>query len=110
MTINIHHHHYHDKDDADRLCRIESMLGSILGKLESLRMSFEEDVARAKAAEDALNAKLDAIKADVEALMAKLAAVPTPGMTPEQEAAMKEIADGLEALAAKAGALDDMNP
>jgi hypothetical protein len=109
MTIIIHHHHYHDKDDADRLCRIETAVGSILGKLETLQMSFEDEIARVKAAEDALNAKLDAIKADVEGLMAKVAAMPVSGLTPEQEAALKEVADGLEALAAKAGAIDDMN-
>lgn len=110
MTIIIHHHHYHDKDDTDRLCRIETQIGSILEKLESLQMSFEEEVARAKAAQEATSAKLDAIKGDVDVLLAKIAAMPVAGLTPEQEAALKEIADGAEALAAKAGALDDMNP
>lgn len=73
-------------------------------------MAYEEDVARAKAAQDAINAHLDGIKTDVVTLMEKVAAVPQTGMTPEQAAAMKEIADGLEALAAKAGVLDGMNP
>ena len=97
------------KDDAERLCRIETSIGSILSHMETFKMSFEEEVARAKAAQEATSAKLDAIKGDVDVLLAKIAAMPVGGLTPEQEAALKEIADGAEALAAKAGALDDMN-
>lgn len=73
-------------------------------------MSFEDEIARTKAAQDATNAQLDGIKGDVDALMAKIAAMPVAGLTPEQEAALKEIADGAVALAAKAGAVNDMNP
>lgn len=103
MTINIHHHHYNDKDDADRLCRIETVLGSIK---ELLKMSFED----LKAALDSAAAKSDAIKADVEALMAKIAAVPVAGMTPEQEAALAEATAAAQALSDKLGAIDALNP
>ena len=70
------------KDDADRLCRIEEMLGTILSNQETFKVSFED----LKVALVAADAKADAIKADVEALMAKLAEIPVGGMTPEQEA------------------------
>jgi hypothetical protein len=103
MTINIHHHHYHDKDDADRLCRIEHMLGSIK---ETILMSFED----LKAAQDATDAKIDAVKADIDALMAKLAAVPVAGMTPEQEAALADAVAHAQAINDKLGAIDAMNP
>jgi hypothetical protein len=103
MTIIIHHHHYHDKDDADRLCRIETALGSIK---EILLMSFQE----LKDALVAADAKADAIKADVDALMAKLAEIPVGGMTPEQEALLAEATALANGLKDKLGVIDDMNP
>ena len=69
-------------------------------------MSFED----LKAALDSASAKSDAIKADVEALMAKLAEIPGGGMTPEQEAALAEAVSAAQALNEKLGAIDDMNP
>lgn len=106
MTIIIHHHHYHDKDDADRLCRIENQIGLILSNQETFKMSFED----LKAALDSAAAKSDAIKADVEALMAKIAAIPVAGMTPEQEAALAEAVSAAQSLNDKLGAIDAMNP
>lgn len=112
MSLITQHLHLCDKDTTERLCRVETMLGSIIEKLETLQMSFEEDMARAKAAQavtdaalETANTKLDGIKGDVDNLKALLAAVPVTGMTPEQQAAVKDLADGLEALAAKAGNL-----
>ena len=69
-------------------------------------MSFED----LKAALDSAAAKSDAIKADVEALMAKIAAVPVAGMTPEQEAALAEATAAAQALSDKLGAIDALNP
>ena len=103
MTIIVHHHHYHDKGDADRLCRIETAIGSLK---ELMKMSFED----LKSALDSAAAKSDAIKADVEALMAKIAAVPVAGMTPEQEAALAEATAAAQALSDKLGAIDALNP
>lgn len=102
MTIVIHHHHYHDKDLAERLCRIETDLGSIK---ELLSMSFQD----LKDALVAADAKADAIKADVVLLMEKLAAIPVGGMTPEQEAALSEATALAGSLRDKLGSIDDMN-
>lgn len=103
MTIIIHHHYYHDKDDADRLCRIEAAVGSIK---ELLSMSFQD----LKDALVAADAKADAIKADVVLLMEKLASIPTGGMTPEQEAALAEANELAGKLNAKLGDIDALNP
>lgn len=110
MALVTQNFYYFDRETSERLDRIEEKLGTILENQEIFRMAYEDDVARAKAAQDAINAHLDGIKADVVALKDQLAAIPQAGMTPEQAAAMKEIADGLEALAEKAGVLDGMNP
>ena len=92
-----------DKDLAERLCRIETMLGSIK---ELITMSFED----LKAAQDATDAKIDAVKADIVVLMDKLAAIPVPGMTPEQEAALADAVAHANAINEKLGAIDALNP
>lgn len=124
MSLVNQNFYYFDKDTAERLCRIEKMLGTIITNQETFKMSFDEDVAATKAAQAATaesmaaaDAKLDAIKGDVVKLMDQIANFPKGGLTPEQEAAVKEIHDSAVALAASAGGLvtkasglDDMNP
>lgn len=53
-----------------------------------------------KAAQDATDAKVATVKADVEKLLGLLAAIPPAGMTPEQQAA-------LDAAVVHAGAIND---
>jgi len=110
MSLVTQNFYYFDRDTAERLCRVEGMLGKILTNQETFKMSFEDEIARAKAAQEATNAQLDGIKVDVEGLKEQIANFPAAGLTPEQEAALKEIADGAVALAAKAGAVNDMTP
>jgi len=103
VSLITQHLHLSDKDTAERLCRIESMLGSIK---ELIRMSFED----LKVALVAADAKADAIKADVVLLMEKIAAIPVAGMTPEQEAALAEAKTLADALNEKLGGIDALNP
>ena len=108
---HLHDHFYHpDKETAERLCRIENMLGIVLENMESIMATLEEYVAQTKAAQEATDAKIDAVKADIQTLMDKLAAVPAAGLTPAQEAALKDIADHAAAINDKLGAIDAMNP
>lgn len=92
-----------DKDLAERLCRIETMLGSIM---ETLQMSFED----LKAAQAETDAKVEAVAADIAVLMEKLAAIPVPGMTPEQEAALADAVAHAQAINDRLGAIDALNP
>ena len=124
MALVTQNFYYFDRETSERLDRIEEKLGTIIENQETFKMSFDEDVAATKAAQDAANAaldaangKLDAIKTDIDGLMAKIAALPVAGMTPEQEQAVKDIRDAAAAiaekatgLATKAGAVDDLNP
>lgn len=124
MSLVTQNFYHFDRDTSERLCRIEDLLGTIISNQETFKMSFDQDVAETKAAQAATaeamaaaDAKLDAIKDDVVKLMDKIANFPAGGLTPEQEAAVKEIHDSAVALAAsagglvtKAGAVDDMNP
>lgn len=86
--MNIHHHiHIHpDKESTERLCRIETTLEIINQNLENIMSTFDD----LKAAQAVTDAKVTAIKADVQTLLAKLAAIPVAGMTPEQQAALDE--------------------
>ncbi len=110
MNITVNHYHYPDSDTAERLSRIESKLGTILETIteyqEILEMSFDD----LKAAQDATDAKIDSVKADIVVLMEKLAAIPAPGMTPEQEAALADAVAHANAINEKLGAIDELNP
>jgi ABC-type transporter Mla subunit MlaD len=75
---------------------VEYALGTINRNIGKVMSSFEDLVA----AQAATDAKIAAVKADVEALIAKLAAVPAAGMTAEQQAA-------LDAAVAHASAIND---
>lgn len=110
MPINIHvdvHIHTHpDQDTAERLGRIEQMLGVIDENQERIMATFEE----LKSALDASDVKIDAVKADIQTLMDKLAAIPQPGLTPEQQQALNDAVDHAKAINEKLGAIDAMNP
>lgn len=104
--IRISHFHYTDRVTAERLDRIENQFSFIGRYLEDILMSFED----LKAAQDATDAKIDAVKADIEGLMAKLAAVPVAGMTPEQEAALADAVAHAHTINNKLSVIDELNP
>ena len=65
------------------------MLGVIIDNQENELMPTLADIQAAQAVTDQ---KITAIGADVTALLAKIAAIPTGGLTPEQQAAIDDIA------------------
>lgn len=96
MRLIVNHYHHPDEETAERLYRIDSMLGTILENQGILMSSFD-DLAAAQSVTDA---KVAAVKSDVEKLLGLLAAIPPAGMTPEQQAA-------LDAAVVHAGAIND---
>ena len=102
MSLITQHLHLADKDISERLCRIEKLLGSIM----EFKMSFED----LKAAQAETDAKVEAVAGDIKVLMDKLAAIPVPGMTPEQEAALADAVAHAKAINDRLGAIDAMNP
>lgn len=100
-----HHHHYHpDTETAERLCRIEEMLGDLK---ESI-MTQLEDI---QAGLGVIDTKVATVKADVDALLVKVSTIPTPGMTPEQIAALSDIASHVQSISNSLGAIDaEVNP
>jgi hypothetical protein len=108
MNHHEHHHYHHpDKDTAERLCRIEEMLGVILTTQESI-MTQLEDI---QAGLGVIDTKVATVKADVDALLVKVSTIPTPGMTPEQIAALSDIASHVQSISNSLGAIDaEVNP
>lgn len=105
MKIEVHH--VFDANTAEHLRRIEQLLGILLDNTEFLMTAFDD----LKAAQDATDAKVAAVKADVEKLMALLAAVPPAGMTPEQTAALDAAVVHANAINASLSAVDaEVNP
>ena len=79
----------------------------IIGKSAAMQKVYETIL---KAAQAETDAKVEAVAADIKVLMDKLAAIPTPGMTPEQEAALADATAHAQATLARLTALDDKNP
>jgi len=58
-----------------------------------------------------IDGKVTAVAADVDALIAKLAAIPTAGLTPEQQLALDAAVVHAQAIATSLGAIDTkVNP
>ena len=106
MALVTQNFYYFDKELSERLDRIEKKLGTILENQETFKMSFED----LKAAQAETDAKVEAVAADIQVLMDKLAAIPTPGMTPEQEAALADAVAHAKAINDRLGAIDALNP
>lgn len=78
------------------------MLGTILEKQEMIMA----EIADFETALAAIDAKVSTVKDDVAELLAKLAAIPTPGLTPEQQAAIDAAVAHANGIAASLGAID----
>ena len=108
-----HHHHFHhhsDEASVERSRRIEEKLGIIVIMLENQMATVEEYAAQAKAAQDETDAKIEAVRVDIQTLMDKIAAIPVAGLTPEQEAALADVVSHARAISDKIGVIDAMNP
>lgn len=106
MSLITQSFYYFDRETSERLDRIEEKLGTILSNQETFKMSFED----LKAAQAETDAKVEAVAADIQTLMDKLAAIPTPGMTAEQEAALADAVAHAKAINDRLGAIDALNP
>ena len=102
MSLIVQNFYATGKDDADRLRRIEKQLGLILEKLETIMAT----VADLEAALTAIDGKVATVKSDVDELLAKLAAIPTADMTPEQQAAIDGAVVHAQAILGSLGAID----
>lgn len=110
MRIHIHH----TWGEPDWLCGLERKIDLILESAELLLQQQERIMATfddLTAQLTAISAVVPTIKTDVETLLAKLAAVPPAGLTPEQQAALDSAVQTAQGIATSLGAIDaEVNP
>jgi hypothetical protein len=107
MRVDIFHHLSPDSEVLARLDLILDKLDLVTGNTEKIMA----DVTDLKPALDAIDAKVSVVKTDVDTLLAKLAAIPTVGLTPAQQAAIDDAVAHANIIAASLGAIDTtVNP
>lgn len=79
--------------------RLEKKVDNIMASLEDL-----------KAVLDGIGPKVTAVKTDTESLLAKLAAIPPIGLTPEQQAAIDAAVVEAQGISDSLGAIDAAVP
>ena len=79
--------------------RLEQKVNHIMSTLEELTGLLGE-----------IGTEVDKVSADTDKLLAQLAAIPTPGMTPEQQAAVDAAVATATTLRDRMKALDDKVP
>lgn len=89
--IHIHHHH-----GVEARCEVMRRLDALEDKID-LVLNHQETImptlADIQAAQAVTDTKLAAVSTDVTTLLAKIAAIPTGGLTPEQQTAIDDIAN-----------------
>lgn len=107
MRIELHHFNQSDKATADQLCWIIRGVGLLVKNMEKIMSSFDD----LKAAQVATDAAVATIKADVEGLLAKLAAIPAAGLTADQQTALDAAVAHASAINASLSGVDaQVNP
>ena len=79
--------------------RIEAKVNKLMDDRETLTALLGE-----------ISAEVDKVSADTDKLLADLAAIPTPGMTPEQKAAVAAAVASATTIRDRLKALDDKVP
>lgn len=102
-----HHHHIEGRCEImRRLDALQERTDLILDKLETNMATLEELTA----ALTDISTEVDKVSADTDNLLAKLAAIPTGGLTPEQQAAIDAAVTSATGIATRLKAIDDKVP
>lgn len=86
--------------------QVADQLGLALDKLETIMATVEELTGVI----GEISTEVDKVSADTDSLLAKLSAIPTPGMTPEQQAAIDSAVASATSIRDRLKALDDKVP
>lgn len=101
------------EQDAGFTAWLSDQFGTIrknFNQLETHMGKLEDYVKEIKDAQAETDEHVSAIKDDVASLLAKLDEIPTQGLSAEQEALLKDVADHAKAIAASVKAVDEMAP
>jgi len=104
---DIHVHLHLDQREAPRWAiTLREMVSQILTNQETTMATLDE----LNAALATISSEVDKVSADTDALLAKLAAIPTGGLTPEQQKAIDDAVVSATAIADRLKAIDDKVP
>ena len=106
MRIDVFHHLSWDKEAPPWADQIADQVSLALDRLEIMMATIEELTGVIGEIGDGVGK----VSKDTEKLLAALAAIPTPGMTPEQQAAIDAAVVAATAIRDRLKALDDMVP
>ena len=107
MKIHVYHHSVEARCGVMR--RLDTLLDKtdlILDKQETFMSTLEELTA----ALSTISTEVDKVSADTDNLLAQLAAIPTGGLTPEQQAAIDAAVASATAIAERLTAIDNKVP
>lgn len=113
--MQIHIHHHPDEETAERLCRIETMLGNILENQEDIMIDTSKIIAAVAAEKtkvDSLIALANGQSATMKDLSAQLAAAIAandPAALAQVQSDLDKAADDLSTETAAVGAAIDAN-
>lgn len=93
------HVYFHDAE-------VTRLLNKIIKK-EDIIMATIQDLTPVLAT---ISSEVDKISLDTDNLLAKLAAIPTSGLTPEQQAALDDAVNSATSIATRLQALDEKVP
>lgn len=106
---HFHHHHYHHRHVEAR-CEVMRRLDALEGKIDLNMETIMATLEELTAILATISSEVDKVSADTDALLAKLAAIPTSGLTPEQQAAIDSAVTSATAIADRLKAIDDKVP
>ncbi len=106
MRIDVFHHVSWSNEAPPWADQIIDRVSLALDKLEMMMSTLEELTGVL----GEIGSEVDKVSADTEKLLADLAAIPTPGMTPEQQAAVDAAVVSATSIRDRLKALDDKVP
>jgi len=103
-----HHHRHHHSIEAR--CEVMRRLDALDQKIDLVMETIMSTLEELTAVLGTISSEVDKVSADTEALLAKLANIPTGGLTPEQQAAIDSAVTSATAIADRLKAIDDKVP
>ena len=104
MRIDVYHHSVEARCEVMR--RLDALDKKIDLSMETIMATLEE----LNAALATISSEVDKVSADTDNLLAKLAAIPPGGLTPEQQDAINAAVESATGIAARLKTIDDKVP
>lgn len=105
-----HYHTHHHRHHVEARCEIMRRLDALEDKIDLVKETIMATLDELNAALTTISSEVDKVSADTDSLLAKLASIPTGGLTPEQQAAIDSAVASATAIADRLKAIDDKVP